>query len=70
MFDVNRRIRDGYMVLEIATPCGLAMTVGDEGWFLCAGMRQSSMACTAERHGGRSLQRKKSPDSEESEGVN
>ena len=31
MFDVNRRIQDGYMVLEIATPCGLAMTEGDGG---------------------------------------
>ena len=37
MFDVNRRIQDGYMVLEIATPCGLAMPVGDENWSLFAG---------------------------------
>ena len=38
MYDVNRCIQDGYMVLEIATGLSpLAMTAGDGGWFLCAG---------------------------------
>ena len=33
------------------------MTAGDGGgWSLCAGMRQSSLVCAVERHGGRSLQ--------------
>ena len=48
--------RNGPQGLRIATPCGLAMTAGDGGWFLRAGIQQSSLACTAERHGGRSLQ--------------
>ena len=44
------------MVLEIATALsGLALTVVLVTWSLFAGVRQSSMACTAERHGGRSL---------------
>ena len=45
------------MVLEIATPYGLAMTVVLVTWSLFAEVRQSSMVCTAERHGGRSLRK-------------
>ena len=47
------------MVLEIATPYGLAMTVVVVTWFLCAGSAAVIPNCTAE------LQCKKSPIYEE-----
>ena len=37
MYDVNRCHRYGYMVQEIATPFGLAMTVVIGGWSFCFG---------------------------------
>ena len=55
------------MVPEIATGLApLAMTEGDGGWSRFAVGAVIITDCTAERHGGRSLQRKKSPDSGES----
>ena len=49
MYDVNWWVQDRYMVQEIATACGLAMTAVDGGWSHFAGNAAVVPDRTAER---------------------